>query len=727
MKDQKKRYKPGKVMTEKRPRRHRRRMLALQVGGIAALCLVAWRITNIQHVLGPGLLKDASNVQDVSKVELAPRGEILDAAGQPIAYDVPAYIMDIKISDFTNRQALAQNLSNILQLPYTQIYSLVSQSYDWIQWNQPILATTKDAIEKLYGQGKHAEDFTFTSTEKRFYPFGRFAAATVGYVGPNGQGVMGIEAEDNHLLEGTPGKLDYRQDALGFPLPGSVHTVVAPKPGDSVQLTINPVIQGFVDHEMDILDETVHPEHAAMIVMDPWNGQILAMSSRPDFNPNQYWTASPVALDQNWAVSASFEPGSTFKLFVLTAALATQSINLNQTYMSGQITIDGRTIHDWNYVGWGKISFLKALEYSSNVGFAKIALKLGWSNLMHYLNLFGMTHPTGVDLPDEGSSILFPPSQEGQIQLATTGFGQGIAVTPLQLIDGVAAIANGGTLYRPYVVEKIISPEGQVIQTTQPDAVQRDIAPSSVLAAVRHAMVLDVSQGIDNAAYIKGYDVAGKTGTAQVVNPKTGKFYNSRFITSFIGFAPGWDPQVVIYCTVDWPKTPVNDTWGNTTATPVARAVLQDIINYYHIAPLGQTQNQTSELKPAQKMSYIENLPSFVGDTVSQAQNLAARLSGNLVINGNGSTILRQWPAPGSELATSMPVYVWTRGNLEGETMPSIKGLTLEQVIGLLQAYGLNPVVQGTGFAVQTSIAPGQPVHPGEQVNVVLKPPSTIS
>ncbi|MDP9727706.1 penicillin-binding transpeptidase domain-containing protein [Alicyclobacillus tolerans] len=718
-------YKPGKIIMKKHSSRHKKRMLALQVGGLAALGLVILRIANIQHAMGHELLTAAAKVQDVSKVELAPRGEILDSAGQPIAYDVPAYMMDIKISDFSNKKALAQNLSKILNLPYSQIYPLIAQKYDWIQWNQPILATAKDAIEKLYGNGKHATDFSFTATEKRFYPFGSFAAATVGYVGPNGQGVMGIEAEENKLLEGTPGKIVYKQDALGFPLPGTVHTLVAPKPGDSVELTINPVIQGFVDHVMKNLNAKLHPEHATMIVMDPWNGQILAMSNQPDFNPNHYWTATSNALDQNWGVSAAFEPGSTFKLFVLTAALATHSINLNQTYMSGKITIDGRTIHDWNYWGWGRISFLKALEYSSNVGFAKIAMRVGWSNLMHYLRLFGLTQPTGIDLPDEGDSILFPPSQEGKIELATTGFGQGIAVTPIQLVDGVSAIANGGTLYRPYVVQKIISPQGKVIKTIEPHVVRRDIAPASVLATVRHGMILDVSQGIDNAAYIKGYEIAGKTGTAQVVNPKTGKFYSSRFITSFVGFAPGWAPKVVIYCAVDWPKLPVNDTWGSTTATPAVRQVMKDLMNYYGIAPRTATSAQTSMLThPAQKTVYIQNLPSLIGDSVQEAQKVAHGLAGSLVVNGNGSTILRQWPLAGSSVQASQPIYVWTSTGRTQEKMPSIRGLTLTPLLQLLHDFGLHPIISGSGFVVGSSIAAGQPVYPGEQVHVSLQAPT---
>ncbi|MCY0888597.1 MAG: penicillin-binding transpeptidase domain-containing protein [Alicyclobacillaceae bacterium] len=717
------------TQAKNRPSRHKKRVLLIQAVGIGTLCLVGWRILDIQTTLGPSLLKAAAKIQDVHKTILAPRGSILDDTGHPVAYDVPAYVMDIKVSNFRNREALAQNLSAAMKLPVSSIAGLVDENDKWIQWPRPVLATVKEALQKDYQNTPHINDFTFTTTEERVYPFGRFAAATIGYVGPNGQGVMGVESSYNKVLEGTPGILTYKQDASGFPLPGTMKTIQAAKPGDSVELTINPTIQGFVDEEMNKLDNQVHPAHAALIVMDPYNGAILAMSSRPNFNPNHYWTAPPAALDQNWAVSASFEPGSTFKLVVLSAALAVHAINLNQKYMSGQITIDGRTIHDWNYWGWGRITYRKALEYSSNVGFARIAMATGWHNLMHYLRLFGMTKPTGIDLPDEATSILFPKSDEhakqGELELATTGFGQGIAVTPLQLVDSTSAIANGGTLYRPYVVKAILSPDGKVIQRIRPHIRRAHFISPSILKTIRQTMVLDVSQGIDNAAYIKGYDVAGKTGTAQVVNPKTGKFYSSRFLTSFIGFAPEWDPKVVVYCYVDWPKLPVNDTWGSTTATPIARAVLKDIMEYYHIAPHGSVakKEEAALMKPPTPTSYVESLPSLVGDSLSTLDYWAKSTGANVIQNGTGQTVVRQWPAPGDSLSTNMPVYVWMSQPAKTVKMPNLKGLTMGQVLSLLEAYQLTPALHGSGFVATQSVPAGSVVHSGETVSVTLKPP----
>ncbi|WP_304459799.1 peptidoglycan D,D-transpeptidase FtsI family protein, partial [Alicyclobacillus sendaiensis] len=437
----------------------------------------------------------------------------------------------------------------------------------------PVEAIVKSKLQAAFAAHAWAPDdtrtawtncVTFTPTELRVYPYGDFASNAIGYV-VKGVGESGVELEMNAYLSGQNGLISYKQDPTGIPIPGSVKVIRAAKPGDSVQLTLDDTIQGYVEDQMDALVQKYHPQHAAIVVSDPQTGAILAMSSWPNFNPNEYWKASLEALSSNWAVSSAFEPGSTFKPFVLAAALATHSINLYDTFQSGQITIDGQTIHDWNYVGFGVLTYQQALEESSNVGFARIAMALGWPNLDKYLQLFGFTQPTGIDLPNEATSILFPPSEQGQLELATAGFGQGIAVTPMQQIMAMDAIANGGRLMRPYIISKVISPSGKVIQENRPTVIRQGFLPENVIQEVRDTMVLDVSDpkhGIDTGAAIPGYEVAGKTGTAQIVNPATGTYYQSKFETSFIGFVPAQDPKVVVYVTVYDPQVAPDEAWG---------------------------------------------------------------------------------------------------------------------------------------------------------------------
>lgn len=706
------------------PRRPRR-ILILKVGFITALAIVVGRIIDIQLVYGSNLLQNAKKIQDVHRTVLAPRGAILDASGQKLAYDIPAYIMDLKLSGIQNKTMLANDLSNVLHLSQASVLPLVNESHPWIQWPRPITEPQKAQISQDLASLQDSQDVTFTETEQRFYPFGNFASDVLGFVDQNGNGKMGIELQYNHLLAGHNGQISYTQDGAGFPIPGTMKVQKAAQPGDSVQLTINQDIQAYVNHEMNNLVQKFHPAHATMIVMNPNNGAILAMSSRPNFNPNHYWTASSQAFT-NWGVSSSYEPGSTFKVPVLAAALQTNSIQLNQTFMSGQTTISGKTIHDWNYFGWGRITFLKALEYSSNVGFSKIAERLGWPNLLHYIRLFGFMQKTGIDLPGEASSILFPKSEEGKLQLATTGFGQGIAVTPLQLIRAVAVVANGGTLYRPYVVSRILSPNGTVVKNVSPHVVRSGFISSQVLATVKNAMVLDVSKGIDNAANIPGYEVAGKTGTAQVVNPKTGKFYNSRYITSFIGFAPAWHPRVIVYCAVDWPKTPVYNTWGNTTATPAARAVLKFSMNYFHVSPRinGSTKKNTPTSSAASTVKYV-TVPNMVGETVQNAKKTLKSMGFVGKTLGGGGMVMRQWPEAGVQIPQQTPIYILAQSTKTSPvTMPNVLGLTMRQVDDLLSLLGLRFLPSGSGFAISQSIASGQVIHPGESVNVEFKPPT---
>ncbi|GLG01121.1 penicillin-binding protein [Alicyclobacillus hesperidum subsp. aegles] len=717
-------------------KREKQRIWFVQGMMVLSLAAVVFRVYDVQQVYGRSLKKAADKVIDVTKPLLAPRGAILDAQGNEIAYDVPAYYVDIQLQHVRPYAAQAAAiLAPILGTSESSLVALLSRDdrpSEWIQLPTPVEATVKEKLAAAFNAHAWApdakkiawyNDITFTPTEQRVYPYDEFAANAIGYVS-KGTGQSGVELEYNKLLAGKNGVMSYQQDPTGVPLPGSIHITQAAKPGDNVQLTIDDTIQGYVEHEMDSLMAKYQPAHAAIIVSDPQTGAILAISSRPTFNPNQYWKASLDALSQNWAVSSAFEPGSTFKPFVLAAALQTNSIGLYQTFTSGQITIDNQTIHDWNYTGWGTLTFQQALEESSNVGFSKIALALGWPNMNKYLNLFGFTQPTGIDLPNEATSLLFPKSEQGQLELATAGFGQGIAVTPLQQIAAMDAIANGGKLMRPYIMQKITTPSGKVVEQTKPTVVRDGFLSQQVIDEVRQSMVLDVSDpkhGIDSGAAIPGYEVAGKTGTAQIVDPTTGQYYSNRFETSFIGFAPANDPKVVVYVTVYWPKTAPDEAWGSTVAIPPARAILQECLNYYHIPPTGSI-SVAQDTQGAGQVQYVET-PNIVGMTSAQAKQTLANdgLTGMFV--GTSGTVTRQWPEAGIQVAKGSKLYGLLQ-NAAGTTvaMPNLTGLSLRDATNLLAALGLNIHPSGSGYVVSQSVAAGTTVHIGSGVDVTLKP-----
>ncbi|MCL6515372.1 PASTA domain-containing penicillin-binding protein [Alicyclobacillus sp.] len=703
-------------------RRHRRRVIWMQALSVLAVSGVAIRILYVQGAFGPRLLANAAEVQRATQTVIAQRGELLDRNGHRLAYDVPAFYLDIRTGAFTDLSQLAGQLAPILGEPQDQVQKILGRSNRWVRWPKPVLQTVRDQIQQTFGTS-HPQDFTFTPTQERFYPYGDFASNTLGFVNHDGVGTAGLEAQYNDVLSGENGEITYEKDNWGFPLQTTIEETKAPKPGQNVELTLDQTIQGFVESKMNELVDKYHPEHAAIVVTDPNTGEILGISSRPSYNPNDYASADPRALSDNWAVNDAFEPGSTFKAITLTAGLATHTITLDDTFTSGHITVAGHRIGDWNGKGWGTITFRQALEYSSNVGFATVALKLGWDNLLHYMQAFGFLNKTGVDLPAEAGSIIFPPSSRHQVQLATSGFGQGIAVTPMQQIAAYGAIANGGRLLQPHLAKAIVDPDtGQVVKTFQPKVLNPQVAPPDVLRQVSDTLVLDITEGIDGTGRIPGYDVAGKTGTANVADPKTGKYYSDRLIVSFIGYAPASHPRFEVFVTLYWPKTSLDNTWGSTIATPAARDLLQECLEYAHVPP-DHPEQVKATATTAQAQRYVET-PNLSGQSRKAAEQALAKAGLTGQFFGNGQTVVRQWPQAGIEVPAGDKVYVNLGGGPGGQAlMPDLTGASMRDAGNILAALGAELVPKGYGYAVSQSIPPGSPVPAGAKVTVTFQPP----
>lgn len=718
----------------RRPSRHKRRLLIMQGALLVALGLVAARMQYVSRVFGPGLLAQANKNDVVNGVLLAPRGSLLDSSGHKLALDLQAYTMDIHTSLLTAVEPqVASLVASALGVSIGTVNQwLTNPTAKWVEWQRPVLEPAKEqiyaGIHKLTPKQDIGNLVTFYPTEQRFYPNGVFASNVLGYVNSQDVGVTGLEWEYNQQLQGTNGVYQYTRQADGFPLQTSIKTLQQAKPGDDVQLTIDSTIQGFVEQEMDSLVKQYHPQNAGIVVTNPKTGAVLAMTSRPTFDPNQYWKSTAPVLNSNWAVTTAFEPGSTFKVAVLAAALATGKINLNQTFMSGHTYVDNQRINDWNWTGWGRITFQQALEQSSNVGFATIALKLGWPDLLQYMKKFGYLDKTGIDLPNEASSLIFGPSDRGPVQLATSGFGQGIAVTPMQQIAAIGAIANGGKLMKPYIAEKYIDPvTHKVTKQVQPTVVNPQVVPPDVVNQVNQTMILDVSKGIDTKGIIPGYDVGGKTGTAQVA--VNGHYYANRFIVSFIGYAPGWDPQFEVYVTLNWPKTQAGNQWGSTIATPAAHDILQACLQYARIQPRANATPPISSATTAATQSiatttkYVQ-VPNFVGLNTSEAAKLA---SGHQVVadamNGLGK-VTSQWPEAGIEVPKGSRIYlsIGLSGNPNVVTVPDLTGASMRAAGNMLAALGLKLAVTGTGYVTQQSVAPGSQVPRGSTVALKFSP-----
>ena len=385
---------------------------------------------------------------------------------------------------------------------------------------------------------------------KRYYPYDTWMSHTLGYVGIDNQGLGGLELTYDKYLTGSNGSIKYFSDAKGKTLNMS-QKYEKPQNGMNITLTINKDIQQALERELDNAVSMYNPDRAIGIVMNPNNGEILGISSRPNFNSNDYKKNKMEDINRNLPVWMTYEPGSTFKIITLATSLEEKIVDLEKDEFNdtGSITVSGAHLHCWRHGGHGLQTYLEVVENSCNPGFVNLGLKLGKDTLFNYIKNFGFGTKTGVDIVGESKGILFNVDKIGDLELATTAFGQGVSVTPIQQITAVSAAINGGKLYKPYIVKSINEPEtNSVILENKPNIVRKVISEDTS-KKVRYALESVVARGTGHNAYIPDYRVGGKTGTAQKV--ENGIYLKNNYITSFIGFMPSNNPEVIVYIAID--------------------------------------------------------------------------------------------------------------------------------------------------------------------------------
>ncbi len=449
------------------------------------------------------------------------------------------------------KEEIATKIANILECDVNAIREHIfkSSSIERVHPEGRRLSYEQaDAIDKLHYEGVY-----LVKESKRIYPYEKLLCHVLGYVGIDNQGLSGLELQYDNYLTGATGSIQYYSDAKGQKLMMS-ENYVEPTNGMDVELTINYEVQTAIERELDNAMEKYKADGAWSIAMDPNTGEILGMASRPGFDPNNYQNYSIEEINRNLAIWSSYEPGSTFKIVTLSASLEEGVVDLEKDnfYDGGSVDVDGARIKCWKRGGHGAQTFLQVVQNSCNPGFVELGRRLGKEKLFQYIDNFGFGSKTGIDLNGEGSGILFSLDRVGPVELATTAFGQGVSVTAIQQITAVSAAINGGTLYSPYVVKRLIEPEtGEIIQENKPKKV-RNVIQKSTSKKVRYALESVVALGSGRNAYIEGYRVGGKTGTAQKVN--NGVYMVGNYITSFIGFLPANDPKVIVYVAIDNPK-----------------------------------------------------------------------------------------------------------------------------------------------------------------------------
>ena len=569
----------------------------------------------------------------------ASRGKILDRNGIVLADNVTTTSLVLVPNQIKNKMEVTKELAKILNVSYNEMKNHVFKNTS-IERVHPLgrrlSYEVADKIEALKFDGVY-----LLKEAKRYYPYKTLLAHVLGYVGIDNQGLSGLELQYNKYLTGEAGAIKYFSDAKGNKLTLS-DVYVKPQDGMDLQLTIDINIQKSVERELDNVVNMMNPDMALAVVMNPKTGEVLAMSSRPTFDPNNYKNYSSEVLSRNLPIWASYEPGSTQKIITTAASIEEKVIDIYNEHFfdSGGVTVDGARIRCWKAGGHGDQTFLQVLQNSCNPGFVLMGERLGKEKLFSYLDLFGFGQKTGIDLNGEGKGIIFPLSRVGNVELATTAFGQGISVTPIQQITAISAVLNGGNLLKPYVLASVLEPEtGNVMYQNKKTVVRKTISKETS-KTMRYALETVVALGGGKAAYIDGYRIGGKTGTAQKV--KDGAYLVNNYIMSFVGIVPSNDPEAVLYIAIDNPKNTA--LLSSYTTTPIARRILLDIIDALDIKK--QEGGVEKDWQWDDKVYY--EVPNVIGKDKKEAKEILEHFK--VEYSKTGSKVISQSPKAGERL-----------------------------------------------------------------------------
>ncbi|WP_051286944.1 penicillin-binding transpeptidase domain-containing protein [Paenibacillus taiwanensis] len=666
-------------------------------------------------------LSKAEATWSVEKNISAKRGTIYDQNGEVLAMDAPAYdvvvnpriIQELRTNDKLVKERIdverliVEKLHEVLGKPEEELFELVRKQNDKGKYhvyrevrsegwkiNQEPADKLTTFISDLQKQTEQADIGLYVLKDsKRYYAKNTLASHVLGYMNKEGKPVGGIESQFNQLLNGTDGKLNYQKDRQGNKLPSANELYAPAQDGSNIYLTIDRTIQQYIEEAMKKVYNQYSPQSITVIAADPSTGDILGMANLPTFDPNKYWeSAKDLRSFNNLAVSGGYEPGSTFKIVTLAASVQENLFNPNDYFQSGSIVAGGRRIHDHNKVGWGTIPYLEGLKRSSNVAFVKLGFeKLGETQFKSYIDQFGFGKMTGIELPGEiGGKIHF--QYPADVAAASYGHGQ-LVVTPLQQIMAVSAVANGGKLMTPHIVKKIVDPMTGKVEIREPEVLRQVLKPdiSKQVSEYLEQVVSDQKIGTGKNAYIEGYRVAGKTGTAlKVIN---GKYDDVRSVVSFIGYAPVDNPKIALIVVVDDPS----DFYagGGFVAAPLFKEIVSKSLRYLGVPTT--TESQTSVQEKKQTMTTLVKAPNIQGLKPFEAKKRLAEKGIVFETVGAGVEVKRQYPEPGTELAVGQRIYLLTDEPAK-MPLPELKGKSLRDVLEITSLLEWKLTMEGEGY-----------------------------
>lgn len=672
-------------------------------------------LVRIQLVQGETYQQKAEN-QQLSDTKInAQRGVIYDTNKKVLAQSATVWKVYIVPAKLKGKDGvinlIADGLSEILDVDRETIIEKSKLSNQYTVIKSKVENPEKEKVTEFiasHSKEKLINYIGITQDTKRYYPYNDFASTIIGFTGADDQGLLGIEAKYDETLTGVPGRVVTAKNAKQGKMPNQYETTIDPQQGNSLVLTIDQVIQYYLEKNMQQCVEDNKAVSATAIVMDVKTGAILGMVTKPDFDLNNPWAlaneekqaqvdalegeerskALSKAQNEQWrnrAISDTYEPGSVFKIFTAAAALEEGTAHPNDSfYCKGYVDVAGNRIRCSHREGHGAENFVQGMQNSCNPVFIKVAQDLGAEKFFKYFSGFGFTEKTSIDLPGEAESIYRAGDKWNIATISSYSFGQTFQVSPIQVITAISAIANGGKLMQPYLVKEILDENGNTVQKTNP-VVRRQVISKETADTVTMMMEAVTEGGTGKNAYAAGYRVAGKTGTSE----KVGQYYedgSKKWIGSFGGFAPANDPRIAILISVNEPRG--QSYYGGTVAAPYASVLFTEILSYLNVEP-SYTEEELAKLDI--------QMPSLIGESITNAKQKIQEKDLKYTIIGDGDTVVSQSPAYGQPVPVNGTVVLYTNSSVEKKMVkvPDLTGLTVAQATERAKNAGLNIKLSG--------------------------------
>lgn len=623
-----------------------KKICSLEIIFSIAIAIIGIRLGYVQILRNNVLLNGASESWQRSFPLMASRGYIYDRNGVNLAINVPTMSIAFIPYQVKEKEKTSEILAPILKMSKEDIFNQINKKVSIVRLNgngRNISEETAIKINNLRLDGVY-----LIRDSRRYYPYETTLSHTLGFVGIDNQGLAGVEAYYDKYLQGTNGYLNYYMDAKGGLFSNLESNIISPASGLSLNLTIDYTIQSIMERELSNAYLKYSPESVIGIAMNPKNGEILAIVNYPNYNPNNYKDYDSDIYNRNLAIWKSYEPGSTFKVFSFAAALEENKIDMYKDtyYDTGSEYVEGQRIKSWKKGGHGLQTYLEVLQNSSNPGFVSIARKLGKDNLYNYIKNFGFGSKTGIDIWGESAGIIFDYDKYNLLEQATSAFGQGVSVTALQLVTAFSSVINGGYLYKPSILDSIsLTSTGEVIYEKENEIIRKVISDKTS-EKMRDALEHVVSLGGGRNAYIEGYRVMGKTGTAQkAIN---GVYQSGNYNLSMIAGAPSDDPSVVVYVAIDNPRSAIQ--YGGTVAGPIVREILSDVLPY-----LGVSKREGGVEK---KYTWMDTKTYIVDNYIGLEKSKLKSSHFKFEFVGEGNVVIDQLPKQGEKIEEGSTVVI---------------------------------------------------------------------